>query len=187
MTQVLGFSISFLGGEVETFQFSMLGSNTQPKVLEGYIFKKLSYLVYNQIWLNLLMDDFHFGYTAKFGKKDSDSQSSALEPLVGPMVACWKLKPVDFFGGCGSSIFKLLMQPGRFYAWRTKGINNNRQQKLQSWRYSTQTNNQNYFQKLWNFHAGLKPQVGGISHSKGLRMREYGPLFWKFAQPISKH
>jgi hypothetical protein len=40
------------------------------------------------------------------------------------------------------------MHPGRFYARRTKGINNNRQQKLQSWRYSKQTNNQKLFLKI---------------------------------------
>jgi len=131
------------------------------------------------------MDDYHFGYIAKFSKKNNDSQSAAWEPLVGPMVACWKLKPIDFFGGCASSIFKLLMHPGRFYAWRTKGINNNRQQ---SWRYSQQTNKQEkHFQKMMKFSCIVKPQVGGISLRKGLRMREYGPLFWKFTQPISKH
>jgi hypothetical protein len=143
----------FLGGgkklkpPVFNVQFQYLA-----KSIEGYIFNKLSYLAYSQIWLNLLMDDYHFGYIAKFSKKNNDSQSSAWEPLVGPMVACWKLKPIDFFGGCASSIFKLLMHPGRFYAWRTKGINNNRQQ---SWRGipNKQTNKKNIFQKWWNFHA----------------------------------
>jgi hypothetical protein len=90
MNQFLGFSIAIFFGREKKLKPPVFNVQFQhlAKSIEGYIFLKLSYLVYSQIWLNLLMDDYHFGYTAKFYKKNSDSQSSALEPLVGPMVAC---------------------------------------------------------------------------------------------------
>jgi hypothetical protein len=70
MNQFLGFQLPFFFSEkklkppVFNVQFQYLA-----KSIEGYIFKKLSYLAYSQIWLNLLMDDYHFGYIAKFSKK----------------------------------------------------------------------------------------------------------------------
>jgi hypothetical protein len=70
---------------------------------------------------------------------------------------------------------------------KNQRINNNRQKSYKVGGIPNKQTTKKLFSKIMKFSCRVKPQVGGISHTKGLRMREYGPLFWKFAQPISKH
>jgi hypothetical protein len=62
----LRFSVARISGKKSPI--SIHGSNQWPKLQKDVLKILLSFLACSQIWLNLLMDDCHFGYITKLSK-----------------------------------------------------------------------------------------------------------------------